>query len=179
MARKFLVKEYIKKTQKKGKEYIARIGIQIKRMANFIQDENTEDREDKIKCRTCGKHKTKDKYYKRENKKPEVHCRKCRNIQREKQHRKYKQKFLYLLNEHINIKCQRCGYDRNFSALDFHHKGKKTMAIAREIRNLTQGSFKKGGKVDKILNEILNNCEILCANCHREHHTKHFMKLKK
>jgi hypothetical protein len=148
-------------------------------MANFIQDENTEDREDKIKCRTCGKHKTKDKYYKRENKKPEVHCRKCRNIQREKQHRKYKQKFLYLLNEHINIKCQRCGYDRNFSALDFHHKGKKTMAIAREIRNLTQGSFKKGGKVDKILNEILNNCEILCANCHREHHTKHFMKLKK
>ena len=53
------------------------------------------------------------------------------------------------------------------------------MSIAREIRNLTEGSFKKGGKVEKILDEILNNCEILCANCHREHHTKHFMKLKK
>ena len=52
------------------------------------------------------------------------------------------------------------------------------MSIAREIRNLTKGSFVKGGKVDKILKEILTNCDILCSNCHREHHTKHFMKLK-
>ena len=131
-------------------------------MANIIQDENIEGKGDEIKCRTCGIVKSKDKYY-----------------QREKYHRKYKQKFIYLLNEQINVKCQRCGYDRNFSTLDFNHKGKKTMSIAREIRNLTEGSFKKGGKVEKILDEILNNCEILCANCHREHHTKHFMKLKK
>ena len=75
--------------------------------------------------------------------------------------------------------CQRCGYDRNFSALDFHHTGKKTMAIAREIRNLTKRSFIKGGKVDRILNEILNECNILCANCHREHHTKYYMNINK
>jgi hypothetical protein len=167
-------------SQKKSEgESIVRTGIQIKSMGNIIQEVNTEGRGDDIKCRTCGKTKSIDQYYKRENKKPEVHCRNCRNIKREKLHRKYKQKFIYKLGEYLNVKCQRCGYDRNFSALDFHHKGKKTMSIAREIRNLTQGSFKEGGKVEKILNEILNHCEILCSNCHREHHTKHFMKIKK
>ena len=83
------------------------------------------------------------------------------------------------LKNFIDIKCSRCGYNRNFSALDFHHKGKKTYSIAREMRNLTQSSFKENGKVDLLTEEILNNCEILCANCHREHHTKYFMKLKK
>lgn len=130
-------------------------------------------------CRICKENLSTDKFYKRENGKCELVCKKCRNLKREKRHRYYKQQFIYKLSDHIDVKCQRCGYDRNFSALDFHHTGKKTMAIAREIRNLTKRSFIKGGKVDRILNEILNECNILCANCHREHHTKYYMNINK
>ena len=130
-------------------------------------------------CKICKKNLSVNKFYKRINGKCELVCKVCRNKKREKKHRYYKQKFIYLLCEHIEVKCQRCGYDRNFSALDFHHKGKKTYAIARELRNLTANSFKKNQKVEKLLNEILTHCEILCANCHREHHTKYIMKTRK
>ena len=136
-------------------------------------------REDLRWGKICEQSLTIDKYYKRENGKCERGCKSCRNIKREKRHRYYKQQFIYKLSEHMSIKCQRCGYDRNFSALDFHHKGEKSFAIAREIRNLTQGSFVKGGKVDRILKEVLDYCEILCSNCHREHHTKYHMNIHK
>ena len=135
-------------------------------------------KEDRV-CRLCEKTLPINKFYKRINGKCEQVCKVCRNKKREKRHRYYKQQFIYKLEKHLNIKCQRCGYNRNFSALDFHHKGEKSFAISRELRNLTAKSFKKNEKVDRILNEILVYCEILCANCHREHHTKHFMKLKK
>ena len=135
-------------------------------------------KEDRL-CKSCEKILPINKFYTRVNGKRELVCKVCRNLKREKRHRYYKQQFIYKLGQHMNIKCQRCGYNRNFSALDFHHKGEKSFAISREIRNLTAKSFKKNEKVDRILNEILKYCEILCANCHREHHTKHIMKLKK
>jgi len=135
-------------------------------------------KEDRV-CKSCEKTLPINKFYKRINGKCELSCKVCRNIKREKRHRYYKQQFIYKLSEHMNIKCQRCGYNRNFSALDFHHKGKKTFGIAREIRNLTAKSFIKNRKVDVILKEILKHCEILCANCHREHHTKYIMKTRK
>ena len=72
----------------------------------------------------------------------------------------------------------RCGYDKNFSALDFHHIKKKRYKVARVLRNLSEKSF-SDGKVNDILYEIMVNCEILCANCHRVHHNKHIMKMKK
>ena len=146
-------------------------------MANTILAENTEGKEGKI-CATCKKFKPLHRYYKRENKKPEIHCRDCRNKQREKNHRHWKQQFIYKLAEHIDIKCVKCGYDKNFSALDFHHTKRKKFAIAREIRNLSKKNF-TDGRVDMILTEIIAKCEILCANCHREHHNKHIMKMKK
>jgi hypothetical protein len=147
-------------------------------MVNIMRVQNTEDRGDRF-CRICEKDLPLNKFYKRANGKCELVCKKCRNLKREKRHRYYKQQFIYKLSEYLEVKCQRCGYDRNFSALDFHHTGKKTMAIAREIRNLTGKSFNKNEKVDRIIKEILNYCEILCANCHREHHTKHIMKTRK
>ena len=139
--------------------------------------QNIEDKEGKI-CATCKKTKPINKYYKRENKIPEIHCKDCRNKAREERHRYYKQQFIYKLATHIDIKCVRCGYDKNFSALDFHHTKRKKLSIAREIRNLSKKSF-YDGKVDRILTEIMSKCETLCSNCHREHHNKHIMKMKK
>ena len=152
-------------------------------MANTIQAQKMAAKDIEVKedrfCKDCKKILSVNFFYKRKNGKCELTCKKCRGFKREKQHRKFKQKFIYHLANFIDIKCTRCGYDRNFSALDFHHTGKKTYAIARELRNLTQSSFIENGKVDKLINEILNHCIILCSNCHREHHTKYFMKLKK
>ena len=139
--------------------------------------QNIEDKEGKI-CATCKKHKPYNRYYKRENKKPEIHCKDCRNKKREERHRHWKQEFIYKLSTHVDIKCVKCGYDKNFSALDFHHTKRKKLSIAREIRNLSEKSF-YDGKVDRILTEIMSKFEILCSNCHREHHNKHIMKMKK
>ena len=146
-------------------------------MVNIIKEVNTEDKGGKI-CATCKKHKPLYRYYKRENKKHEILCRDCRNKQREKNHRHWKQEFIYKLSEYIEIKCVKCGYDKNFAALDFHHTKRKKFSIAREIRNLSKKNF-TDGRVDAILTEIMAKCEILCANCHRVHHNKHIMKMKK
>ena len=164
--------------KKEEKEFIARTGTQIKKTENTTKDQNTGDKADKQICNTCKKLLPVSKFYKRSNKKPEVHCRNCRNKKRDERHRYWKQEFIYKLSEHINIECVKCGYDKSFSALDFHHIKEKNFSIARITRNLSGKNF-TDGKVEKILYEILVNCEILCSNCHREHHTKHFMKLKK
>jgi len=139
--------------------------------------QNIEDKEGKV-CAKCKKYKLLSRYYKRANKKPEINCRDCRNKQREKNHRHWKQQFIYKLSEFIDIACVRCGYNKNFAALDFHHTKRKKFAIARAIRNLSHKSF-YDGKVDSILTEIMSKCEVLCSNCHREHHNKHIMKMKK
>lgn len=140
--------------------------------------QNTEDKEDKVICQTCKELKSINKYYKRANKKPEIHCRSCRNKKRDENHRYWKQEFIFKLSNHIDIECVKCGYNRNYSALDFHHIRNKTLKISRELRNLSSKNF-SDGRVERIIYEILVHCEILCANCHREHHTIHIMKLKK
>ena len=164
--------------KRKGKEYIAKIETLIRKVANITKDQSTEDKESSQVCRTCKKEKPLNKYYKRANKKHEVHCRACRNLKRDANHRRWKQEFIYELGKYIEIKCIKCGYDKNFSALDFHHVNKKNFSIARMTRNLSKKNF-TDGKVKKIINEIIINCEILCANCHREEHNIHVMKIRK
>ena len=84
MARKFFAKPFVAKPKKKKeKAYIAKTETQIRKVANTTKDQSTEDKEGKI-CATCKKLKPLHRYYQRENKKPEIHCRDCRNIQREK-----------------------------------------------------------------------------------------------
>ena len=60
-------------------------------------------------------------------------------------------------------KCEKCGYDKNISALEFHHldpNAKKFNLDSRKLSNTTR---------DKILEE-LDKCILVCANCHRELH---------
>ena len=59
--------------------------------------------------------------------------------------------------------CEKCGYNKNLSALEFHHKepGKKESQL--DMRRLSNSSMKW------ILKEF-DKCKILCANCHREEH---------
>lgn len=66
--------------------------------------------------------------------------------------------------EAVNLfggKCVRCGYDKCFQALDFHHLRDKEEHPSR--------LFRKYSTLEKILPE-LKKCILICANCHREEH---------
>jgi hypothetical protein len=51
-----------------------------------------------------------------------------------------------------------CGYDKNYSALDFHHDKGKDSEISNLLFNL-----------DKARDEA-KDCILLCVRCHRELH---------
>jgi len=58
-------------------------------------------------------------------------------------------------------RCQICGYDKNLSALDFHHKypSEKEFSFSK-LRQMKWASVVKE----------LKKCILFCANCHREIH---------
>ena len=64
------------------------------------------------------------------------------------------------LVEHKGGKCEICGYDKNISALEFHHLYDKEFEISKK-KLVTIN--------DQILQE-LDKCILVCANCHREIH---------
>lgn len=67
--------------------------------------------------------------------------------------------------EYLGGKCQRCEYHKCFDSLDFHHivPGTKKFAISGN-HCLSWDNIR----------EELDKCELLCANCHREHHSLNF-----
>ena len=58
-------------------------------------------------------------------------------------------------------KCEKCGYNKNYTALDFHH-----INPSKKDFNIASGSIKSWEKVK----QELDKCQLLCANCHREVH---------
>lgn len=58
-------------------------------------------------------------------------------------------------------KCQECGYDKNSSALCFHHLRDKEFPL--DIRKCSNTSW------EKLLKEA-DKCIVLCHNCHMELH---------
>ncbi len=58
--------------------------------------------------------------------------------------------------------CEKCGYNKSLAALEFHHldANKKDFAIS------TKGYTQSWNKVQ----EELDKCILVCANCHREIH---------
>lgn len=57
--------------------------------------------------------------------------------------------------------CFKCGYNKNYSALHFHHLHDKSFPLdSRNIGNRSKISLLKE----------LDKCILLCANCHAEEH---------
>ena len=64
-------------------------------------------------------------------------------------------------------KCEKCGYDKSYAALDFHHKERasKVFNIGNAIKEMDDYSFKT-----LVVREVVDKCQLLCSNCHRETH---------
>lgn len=59
--------------------------------------------------------------------------------------------------------CSKCGYNKTYGALTFHHIDPNLKEIKLDIRSLTNRSW------SKILTEV-EKCELVCFNCHMEIH---------
>ena len=66
--------------------------------------------------------------------------------------------------EYKGGKCEQCGYYRCLEALEFHHADPTKKDFNISSRGYTR-SWKR-------VQEELDKCVMLCANCHRETHTK-------
>ena len=83
----------------------------------------------------------------------------CNYCMVKRQRKKIKKHLISLLGG----KCERCGYNKCISALEFHHKDplEKDFALS-------------GSKILSIkkMEEEVKKCTLFCANCHREEHEK-------
>lgn len=96
--------------------------------------------------------KQKNHWYKIKEKQNTYHSQTMRSIKR-----KY---------EFIMLKggcCNNCGYNKNISALEFHHIDESSKNFSIDFRKLANTNK------ETLLKE-LEKCLLLCANCHREHH---------
>ena len=60
-------------------------------------------------------------------------------------------------------KCEKCGYNKNIAALDFHHINPDEKEFQLDARHFSNQNLEK-------LQKELDKCILLCANCHREEH---------
>lgn len=60
-------------------------------------------------------------------------------------------------------KCECCGYNKNLSALEFHHRNPEEKSFGIDIKAFANTNIGK-------LKEELDKCDLLCSNCHKELH---------
>ncbi len=65
---------------------------------------------------------------------------------------------------HKGGKCARCGYNKCAEALDFHHTDPEKKDFSISSKGYTR-SWKR-------VQEELDKCIMICANCHREVHAE-------
>ena len=124
--------------------------------------ENRNYKENDLHCIVCGKKLTGN-----QKKFCSASCKnKCYSEQKYHTHYSRKNdengsllKYEYIIK--LGGKCSKCGYDKNISALSFHHLRDKDFT-------LTSRAFSRMPK-EMIENEI-GKCVLLCQNCHHEEH---------
>lgn len=114
---------------------------------------------DTKKCSKCGRVLPLTEYYSRGNGKLRSECKQCH---RDYVKGKYNERKEMVSDIKASQGCAKCGESREYM-LDFHHKDPsiKDGTIARITSN--------NNKMETIQQEI-DKCIVLCANCHREFH---------
>ncbi|MEK9130575.1 MAG: HNH endonuclease signature motif containing protein [Patescibacteria group bacterium] len=64
--------------------------------------------------------------------------------------------------EYLGGRCQVCGYNRCPKALDVHHRDPKRKSFGIAAKGYTRSW--------EAIKRELNECVLICANCHREVH---------
>lgn len=114
---------------------------------NLIKENN--------KCSKCKKEFDKNDY------KGQSWCRECNLKQTLERQRIFKVKCV----EYSGGKCEKCGYNKCYAALEFHHKDPNEKDF--NISKFKCTNFEKN--FEEIKKE-LDKCDLLCSNCHREEH---------
>ena len=125
--------------------YLGKFGLKTK---------NQKKRNTKCICKGCGDHNPESFYGHRKSL-----CKTCFNKSMTEVSKSNKLKAI----EYLGGKCKDCGYNKCINAFDLHH------------RDPSQKDFEwcllKRRKWTIIQIE-LDKCDLLCANCHRERHSK-------
>jgi hypothetical protein len=81
-----------------------------------------------------------------------------------KRRRENKRKFRTELKLMFGGMCKRCNYDRCLDALHFHHRNpsEKSIGVSQAMQ---------WGSQDLTIEEA-KKCDLICANCHAEFHSK-------
>ena len=66
--------------------------------------------------------------------------------------------------EHLGGKCSRCGYNKYPEVLEFHHKNPSM----KDFNVSSKGHCRSWKRVQ----QEIEKCDLLCANCHREIHVE-------
>lgn len=111
----------------------------------------------KKRCSNCKEEKPLSQFARRKGDKCQSWCRACAYTAQQKRWYDRKIKAVQLLGE----KCQKCGYNRNYAALAFHHLDPKMKKMSwSKLKYLPW---------KQIIKE-LKKCILLCRNCHAETH---------
>ena len=109
-------------------------------------------------CKKCGEAKEdKDFYFQKKENRYHCYCRVCHNRLLVEKGIKRKIQLIELMGG----KCQKCGYDKNYAALEFHHLDPNEKEFVWTRMRL---------KSWEVILEEIKKCILLCANCHREFH---------
>lgn len=111
-------------------------------------------------CKYCETVKKNKDFYVIKKNKLSAYCKKYTNIQTVKRQKSLKEKCV----EYKGGKCEICGYNKCISALEFHH-------INPNEKDFQMSKYKRYVFNEKVKEE-LDKCVLLCANCHREEHSK-------
>lgn len=100
----------------------------------------------------------------------------CKNCHQEEHHAETHVNKMKILGIFDSFKCEKCGYDKHMSCLDFHHvRGNKKFTIGKVCiyRGFTL-------PLEQVVKEI-NKCKLICKNCHAKEHADitRFKKLEK
>jgi hypothetical protein len=95
--------------------------------------------------------------------------RSCKNRYTNYHHQSYESQQARGRERKLNLiamlggECIRCGYSRNYGALEFHHIDPALKQFQLDMRSLANLRW-------ELIIEEVAKCALLCANCHAEEH---------
>ncbi len=143
-----------------------------KRKYELIGKTPRKNLEDGLKvCKSCKSEKPLEEFYSNGRtstgfRKYKPSCKTCEIEQNSVE--KQKRINTIILEHNREYKCEVCGYDKNYAALEFHH-------IDPKAKEFTKGEITNTMSLVRLDIE-LPKCAILCTNCHREFHNPLSMK---